>query len=121
MNKKIITHGLIIAAIVISAFAAYAKTTEASAIANIAKIDYENRTLRTSTKQIIDNEIPLAAAPSETAPDMSFAWLVVAAAALMTGIVSVFPIQLIRLLHGFHLIGLICTTRESGYLLQHNM
>ena len=95
MNKKIITHGLIIAAIVISAFAAaaltpakaYARTTEASAIANIAKIDYENRTLRTSTKQIIDNEIPLAAAPSETAPDMSFAWLVVAAAALMTGIV----------------------------------
>ena len=95
--KRNITHGLLIATIVIAAFIAaivtpskiYAKTTGSSEIINIAKVDYENRTQRTESKMIADNEIPLAAAPSETESNMTLWWVVIAASAVISGIVIV--------------------------------
>ena len=74
MNKKMIIHGLTIAAVIIATFIAaaltpvktYAKTPGTSAVKNIAKVDFENRTLKTETKMIADNEIPLAAEPSDS-------------------------------------------------------
>ena len=95
--KRNITHGLLIVTIVIAAFIAavvtpsriYAKTAGSSEIINIAKVDYENRTQRTEGRIVADNEIPLAEAPSETEPDMTLWWVVIAASAVISGIVIV--------------------------------
>ena len=95
MNKKTISHGLMITAIVIAAFIAaaftpvkaYAKTSGDSPVQNIAKIDYENRTLRAGGTKIEDNEIPLAAVPYEDDSNMSIIRIIVAVSAVMSGIV----------------------------------
>ena len=95
MNRKMIIHGIMITAIVIATFIAaaltpartYAKTSEASAVANIAKIDYENRTLRQDSRMIADNEVPLAAAPFESTMNMSMGLLILSVSAIMAGIV----------------------------------
>ena len=84
-----------IMAVVLAVFAAaaltpaetYAKTSEVSVVNNIAKVDYENRTIHADTKMIADNEIPLAAAPVETGINSSFGWLILAASAIISGLV----------------------------------
>ena len=95
MSKKMITHGLVITAFVIAAFVAaaftpsktYAKTSEGPAVINIAKIDHENRTLHADSTVIADNEVPLAATPYEGGMNAAVCWAVVAASAIITGIV----------------------------------
>ena len=80
--KKMLTHGLMITAIVSAIFVAAlltpAKTDtqvqEKSAVVNIAKVDLEN-------------EIPLAAAPVDTGINMPLWWAIVSVSAVMTGLV----------------------------------
>ncbi len=92
MNKKIITHILMIAAIVTAVFAAaaltpsdtYAKTEKSSGVINIAKVDYENRTVRIQSKAIADNEMPLAAVPSQSGSQSGLEWVILGAVALIT-------------------------------------
>lgn len=86
MNRKSITHGLKITAIIIAAFVA-ASLTPARSFAKTA--DIENRPVATTGKVIIDNEMPLAAEPSGTDVRMTLGWIIIAAAAVMTGIVIV--------------------------------
>ncbi|MBO4890744.1 MAG: hypothetical protein J5574_07105 [Lachnospiraceae bacterium] len=95
MNKRIITHGFIISAIVIAAFIAaaftpvetYAKTSDTGVIQNLARIDHENGMNRSSVKMIPDNNVPLAAVPSEAGINMTLIRIIVAASAIMSGIV----------------------------------
>ena len=63
-----------------------ADTVKAPAVANIAKVDFENRTLTAGTK-IADSEIPLAAMPSEKTPDMTFQLIVISTALIVVSIV----------------------------------
>ncbi len=94
MNKKTIIHAILIAAIVIAAFFAaaltpantYAKTSDSSAVINIAKVDFESRTLH-ADKRIADNRIPMASAPLETGMNISVEWIIVAVAAVVTGFI----------------------------------
>lgn len=91
MNRKAISHGLKITAIIIAAFVAasltpaksYAKTTEASAIT----IVNENEAPDLGAKMIADNDVPLAAAPSATDNYMKIGWIIISISAVMTGIV----------------------------------
>lgn len=95
MNRKMLRHGLMIAAIVIAVFAAaaltpaktYAETTGSVTVANLAKIDYENRARLAGVTMIADNEIPLAAAPSEKGFNLTLWLIVVSVSAIMSGIV----------------------------------
>ena len=95
MNKKILTHGLIITAIVVSVFIAasltadktYAQTSKTSAVINIAKVDFENRSLHSDSRMIADNEIPLAEVPSQNDINIPLWFLIVGVSALMTGFV----------------------------------
>ena len=95
MNKKVLVHGLMIITIVIATFIVaaltpdktYANTGRDTVVANIAKVDYDNRTVYAKEKKIADNEIPLAAFPSEAGANMTVGWIIVAASALMSGIV----------------------------------
>lgn len=95
MNKKMITHGLVIIAIVASVFIAasftadktYAQTSKTSAVANIAKVDFENRSLHSDSKMIADEQIPLAEMPSQTDMNIPLWFLIVGVSALMTGFV----------------------------------
>ena len=95
MKKRMIPHGLMIAAIIIAAFVAaaltpadtYAKKTENPAISNIARVDFEYKTSDTDSKTIPDYEIPLAAAPSASSANMLIGWLVVAVTAIISGVV----------------------------------
>ncbi len=97
MNRKMIRHGLLIVSIVIAAFFAaaltpaktYAKTSGTPAVTNIAKVDYESRTERTAAKMIVDNEVPLQAAPLESGSVLPTEWIIVAAAAVVTGIIII--------------------------------
>ena len=100
MNKKMKAHELIITAIVIAVFAAAvfsaatfaptekdSKASGSSVVINLAKVDFENRSVNTDNKVIADNEIPLADAPSETGVNMPMWWIIVAASVLMMGVV----------------------------------
>ena len=80
--KKMLTHGLMITAIVSAIFVAalltpaksHAKAQEQSAVVNIAKVDFEN-------------QIPLAAEPADTGVNMPLWWTIVSVSAVMTGLV----------------------------------
>lgn len=95
MNKKVLVHGLMIVTIVAATFImaaltpnkTYANTNHAGVVANIAKVDYDNRTVYAKEKKIADNEIPLAAFPSEAGANMTIGWIIVAVSAVMSGIV----------------------------------
>ncbi len=73
MNKKTSRHVIIIAAIVIATFVvaaltpanSSAKANNAAVVTNIAKVDYENRTVYKDATRIADNVVPLAATPEE--------------------------------------------------------
>ena len=60
----------------------------ASPVMNIAKIDYESRTV-SENKMIADNEVPLAAAPSGTGLNMTLWWIVVVSSLIITGTVII--------------------------------
>ena len=66
-----------------------AREAKSSAVINIAKVDFEARTSAPATKKIADNEIPLAAAPSESDINMAMWWILVAVSVTMTGIVII--------------------------------
>lgn len=95
MNKKVLVHAIMIAAVVVATFVAaaltpantFAKTSESSAVINIAKVDFESRTLHADRKMIVDNEMPLAQAPSVSDMGLNLEWMIVAAAAVVTGII----------------------------------
>ncbi len=95
MSRKL-THGLIITVILIAVFFAAALTpakadtasSKGSVAVNLAKVDFESRTLGTEGRMIADNDIPLASVPFET-DSSSMAMIVVAIAALVTGIVII--------------------------------
>ena len=95
MNKKMISHGLTITAILIAVFIAaalanrgtYSQRTETSAVINLAKVDFENRTAGKGLRMIADNEIPMASEPFESGVNVSLWLIVVSTAAVMTGIV----------------------------------
>ena len=97
MNRKMIIHGIMITAIVIATFVAaaltpadtYAKTSEVAAVANIAKIDFDNRTLRAGGTVISDNEVPLAAVPFETDMNKAMGYIIISASAIMAAIVII--------------------------------
>ena len=69
MDKRKITHGLMVIAIVVSVFIAaaftpidtYTATSEKATVTNLAKVDFENRMVASDRKMIADNEVPLAA------------------------------------------------------------
>ena len=87
MRRKMITHGLVITAIMIMVFIAAALTpassynnSKATTPINLAKVDFGG-------KMIADNEIPMAQTPSEK-DNKSTLWIVViAAAAVMSSVV----------------------------------
>ena len=94
MNKKIMTHVLVITAILVSVFIAaaltgaktYNKTESPAVTANLAKVDFENSLVREGGRMIADSEIPLANTPF--AANTSSVWIIViAAAAVLTGLV----------------------------------
>ena len=95
MNKKMIRHGLMIAAIVIATFVVAAltpantsaKANTAAVVTNIAKVDFENRTLYADATRIADNEVPLAAMPEETGLNMTWWWILVSVSVATTGVV----------------------------------
>ena len=94
MNKRSLVHALTITTIVIAAFVAAALTpaktyasTDSSKVVNIAKVDHEARTDITAKTVIPDNEIPLAAVPSDPGFNMTMWLIAVSSAALMSGIV----------------------------------
>lgn len=96
MNKKIRNHAILIAAIVMAAFIAaaftpartYAKTAQSAGVTNIAKVDYENRTLPSGGKMIADNEVPLAASPSSNDFNMTV-WCVLVTVSVITSGVAI--------------------------------
>ena len=96
MNKKIITHGIIITAIIAAVFVAAALTpavkeaqaAEPSAIINLAKVDFENKIPVAGTKMIADNDIPLAATPFESSTGNSLELVLVMVSVLLTGILG---------------------------------
>jgi len=95
MNKKMITHGLMITAILVAVFVSAAftsehkakNTTESYRITNIAKVDFENNTLGTGNNMIAENNIPLASAPSSIVANASVLWIIISVSALIIGIV----------------------------------
>ena len=101
MNKKMTVHILMITLIMIATFIAaaltpvrtYAKTSEASAVKNIAKIDFENKANRVESKAIIDNEIPMAAMPFEADMNKSLGMIIISVSAIMAGIVIIEDIK----------------------------
>ena len=101
MNKKMTVHILMITLIMAAAFIAaaltpvrtYAKTSEASAVKNIARIDFENRTNRIESKAIIDNEIPMAAMPFEADMHRTLGMIIISVSAIMAGIVIIEDIK----------------------------
>ena len=96
MNKKKITHGIIITAIIAAVFVAAAltpavkeaKASEPSAVINLAKVDFENKIPATGTKMIADNDIPLAATPFESNAGSSLEIVLIMASVLLTGILG---------------------------------
>ena len=97
MNKKIRNHAILIAAIVMAAFIAaaftpartYAKTAQSAGVTNIAKVDYENRTLKSHGTMIADNEVPLAAAPSTGDLNMTV-WCILVTVSVVTSGVAIY-------------------------------
>ncbi len=95
MSRKL-THGLMITVILIAVFFAAALTpakadatsSKGSVAANLAKVDFESRTLGTEGRMIADNDIPLASTPFES-DNASMVMIVIAIAALATGIVII--------------------------------
>ncbi len=96
MNTKKINHGIIITAILVAIFVAAALTpvkanTKADApkgTINLAKVDFESRTLPAGSKVIADTQVPLAAAPLTNMNADSPVWLIVMTiGAVFTGIV----------------------------------
>ena len=82
MRKMRLTHVLIVAAIVIATFTAAAlSSADTHAKTSPAKTVYGDE------KIIPDNEIPLAASPSEAGMNISLAWIIVAVSAVITGVV----------------------------------
>lgn len=94
MNKKMMIHTLMIAAIIAATFAAalfmsvntYAKTSDRVTVSNIAKVDFETRSLK-PVRMIEDNEVPLAEAPADNNLNMTLGWIVIAVAGVITGII----------------------------------
>ena len=97
MNKKTIIHAIMITAVVITAFVAAALTPvktsagtrEGSAVVNIAKVDFENRTAQKEAVMILDNEIPMAEVPAQEGINMHLWWIVVTVSAVIIGIVMI--------------------------------
>ncbi len=95
MNRKVLVHAIMIAAVVVATFVAaaltpantFAKTSASSAVINIAKVDFESRTLHVDRRVIADSEMPLAQAPSNAGTGMNVEWIIVAASAVVTGII----------------------------------
>ena len=95
MDKRKITHGLLVIAIVVSVFIAaaftpidtYTATSEKTTVTNLAKVDFENRTLASDRKMIADNEIPLAATPFDRGNNYSLWIIVLGVVVVITGIV----------------------------------
>ena len=96
MNKKIITHGIIITAIIAAVFVAAAltptvkeaKAAEPSVIKNLAKVDFENKIPVSGTIMIADNDIPLAATPFESSSINPFELVFVLVSVLLIGILG---------------------------------
>ena len=71
MNSKKTAHGLTITAVLIAVFIGaaltpartYTSAPESSATINLAKVDFENRAIRSGLTMIDDNVIPLAETP----------------------------------------------------------
>ena len=95
MDKRKITHGLLVIAIVVSVFIAaaftpvdtYTATSETVTVTNLAKVDFENRTLASDRKMIADNQVPLAATPFETGNNYSLWIIALGVVAVITGVV----------------------------------
>ena len=93
MNRKMITHGLVITAVVFSIFVlaaltpvrSYTKTSDSLAAVSIAKIDH-SMVSGTDIRMISDKEIPLAETPIEGV-NVSLWLIFVSVAAVMSGVV----------------------------------
>lgn len=95
MNRKALTHGIMIAAIVVAAFVAAALTPVRShtdkatglALGKITEAYEINHASEETVTMISDNEIPLAASPAEAGLNMNLGWIIVSVSAVMSGIV----------------------------------
>ncbi len=95
MDKRKITHGLLVIAIVVSVFIAaaftpvdtYKATGETVTVTNLAKVDFENRTMASDIKMIADNDIPLATTPFETGNHYSLWIIALGVVIVITGVV----------------------------------
>ena len=95
MDKRKITHGLMVIAIVVSVFIAaaftpidtYTATSEKATVTNLAKVDFENRMVASDRKMIADNEVPLAATPFDKGNNYSLWIVVLGVVIVITGVV----------------------------------
>ena len=95
MNKKIISHGIMITAIVAFVFIAaalsssntHADTQKSSSVINMERSTDDKAEVTSGVKMIPDNEVPLAATPSMPGMNIPLAILILSAAAGITGVV----------------------------------
>ena len=89
MNRKLITHVIIITTIVLAVFIAaaltpagsYTKASDKTAAVNIEKVDFEARSISEGKSVIADSQIPLAASPVTAYPGS--AWIIIAAVSVV--------------------------------------
>ncbi|MBR4573575.1 MAG: hypothetical protein IKO16_01580 [Lachnospiraceae bacterium] len=95
MNKKTITHGLVITVIIAAVFVAaaltpamsYAKEPVAVATVSSSQADQDDPAEKSGAVMINDNEVPLAEAPFESGINMSWWLIVVSLSAIISAVV----------------------------------